>query len=119
MTTLLRNLLRILSLLAAIGLLAYGMLIGAVTSSPTEAPNDSVWLLCLGLAFPLLLIYTWLTVAGSPAKSATTQDARFRHNVQQLGGFLLVGFALLSLHLLREQIVAASSIKDATVVTAS
>ena len=30
---------------------------------------------------------------------------------------MLVGFALLSLHLLREQIVAASSIKDAVVVT--
>ena len=59
-----RNLLRTLSLLGAALLLAYGMLSGAVTASPTDPPNDSVWLLCLGVAFPLLLLYTWLTVAG-------------------------------------------------------
>jgi peptidoglycan glycosyltransferase len=113
----LRNLIRTLSLLGAALLLAFGMLAGAVTASPTDAPNDSVWLLCLGAAFPLLLVYTWLTVAGGPAVQAPTVDARFRRNVQQVGGFLLVGFALLSLHLLREQIVAASSIKAAAVVT--
>src|SRR5438477_4174081 len=117
MTPLLRNLIRTLSLLVAIGLLAYGILAGATTASPTDAPNDTVWLICLGVAFPLLLIYTWLTVSGNPATTATTQEARIRRNVQQLGGFVLVGFMLLSLHLLREQIVAAASIKDAAVVT--
>ncbi|MFL5735640.1 MAG: peptidoglycan D,D-transpeptidase FtsI family protein [Chloroflexia bacterium] len=119
MTRFLRNLLRTVSLLGAGLLLAYGMISGAVTASPTDPPNDSVWLVCLGLAFPLLLIYTWLTVSGNPTVQVSTVDARFRRNVQQLGGFLLVGFALLSLHLLREQIVAASSIKAASVVARS
>src|SRR4051794_3196763 len=116
-TRFLRNLLRTVSLLGAGLLLAYGMISGAVTASPTDPPNDSVWLVCLGLAFPLLLIYTWLTVSGNPTVQVSTVDARFRRNVQQVGGFMLVGFALLSLHLLREQIVAAQSIKGAVVVT--
>ncbi len=119
MLTRLRNLLRILSAVAAAILLAYGMISGAVTASPTDPPNDSVWLLCLAGAFPLLLLYAALTVAGQPGQARPTPDARFRRNVQQLGGFLLVGFALLSLHLLREQIVAAGSIKAATVTTNS
>ena len=65
------------------------------------------------------MIFTMLTVSGEPARSNITPDERFRRNVQQLGGFLLVGFALLSLHLLREQIVTAAVIKNATVVTES
>ena len=51
------------------------------------------------------MIFTILTVAADPLSLNPTPDERFRRNVQQLGGFLLVGFALLSLHLLREQIV--------------
>src|SRR5438552_6226718 len=112
-----RNLIRTVALLGAILLLAYGLVSGTVLASPTDPPNDSVWLICLGVAFPLLLIYAMLSVAGAPGVERPTPEARFRRNVQQLGGFLLVGFALLSLHLLREQIVAASSIKDATVTT--
>ncbi|HEX9987720.1 MAG TPA: penicillin-binding protein 2 [Chloroflexia bacterium] len=115
----LRNSARILSLLVALVLLAYGMVVGALPASPTEPPNDSVWLLCMAGAFPLLLAYAWLSVSGDPRTQRATSDARFRHNVQQLGGFLLVGFALISLHLLREQIVAAASIKATTVVTES
>ena len=115
----LRNLTRSLCLIAALVLLAYGMVSGSVTSSPTDPPNDGTWLICLGAAFPLLLIYAILTVSGRPGTDHPTVEARFRRNVQQLGGFLLVGFALLSLHLLREQIVAASTIKGAAVVTTS
>ncbi len=115
----LRNFVRVLSLLVALGLLLYGIVSDAVPTAPTNPPNDTRWLLSLAGAFPLLLIYTWLSVSGDPTRGRPTADIRFRHNVQQLGGFLLVGFALLSLHLLREQIVAAASIKSATVVTAS
>src|SRR5436853_5071807 len=114
-----RNLIRAVALLGAVGLLAYGLVSGAVIASPTEPPNDRVWLLTLAGAFPLLLIYTMLTVAGRPGVERPTPEERFRRNVQQLGGFLLVGFALLSLHLLREQIVAAASIRGATITTAS
>jgi penicillin-binding protein A len=114
-----RNLLRTVALVGAVAALLVGMISGAVTESPTQPPDDSRWLLALGVAFPLLLLYASLTVAGRPGTQLPTPDARFRRNVQQLGGFLLVGFALLSLHLLREQIVAASSIKNTSVVTNS
>lgn len=114
-----RNIARIISLVAAVALLLYGIVSGALPQSPTEPPNDSLWLLCLAAALPLFLLYAWLSVGGDPAHRRDTPDARFRYNVQQLGGFLLVGFTLLSLHLLRQQIVAASALKQATVVTES
>ncbi len=111
-----RNLLRVLSLTCGIALVTYGLVQGALPTRPTDPPNDSIWLICLAGAAPLFLLYAWLS-ASSPVGRLSTLDARFRHNVQQVGAFLLVGFALLSLHLLREQIVAAVSLKDATVVT--
>lgn len=119
----LRSLARTLALILAIGLLLYGFVSGVLSGSSapgpggsTEPPQDSVWLLCLGAAFVLLLAYTWMTVSG-PTGADATPDARFRHNVQQLGGFLLVGFALVSIHLLREQIVSAAAIKGTTFIT--
>lgn len=111
-----RNLIRVLALLGGLGLVTFGLVSGALPGKPKEPPSDSVWLICLGGAFLLFLIYAWLSSVPPDSRYATL-DARFRHNVQQLGAFLLVGFALLSLHLLREQIVAASAIKEATVIT--
>ncbi len=103
----------------AAGLLAFGIVSDTLPRSPgdTSPPSEATWLVSLGGAFVLLMIFTTLTVTGQAAKPNPTPDERFRRNVQQLGGFLLVGFALLSLHLLREQIVAADVIKNATVVT--
>lgn len=112
-----RNLIRILSLLGALGLLLYGLVVGAQPAKRYDPPSDATWLICLALALPLLLMYASLTVSGDPQQPRPTPDARFRHNVQQLGGFLLVGFALLTLHLLREQIVVAASIQEATLQT--
>ncbi|MEA2573185.1 MAG: penicillin-binding protein [Chloroflexia bacterium] len=112
-----RNLIRIFALLGGLGLVTFGLVNGAIPGKPKEPPSDSVWLICLGGAFLLFLIYAWLT-ASPPVGRYATLDARFRHNVRQLGAFLLVGFALLTLHLLREQIVVAVAIKDATVITA-
>ncbi|HEX8228184.1 MAG TPA: penicillin-binding protein 2 [Chloroflexia bacterium] len=111
-----RTLIRVFALLGGLGLVTFGLVNGAIPGKPKEPPNDSVWLICLGGAFLLFLIYAWLTAA-PPVGRYATLDARFRHNVRQLGAFLLVGFALLSLHLLREQIVVAAAIKDATVIT--
>jgi penicillin-binding protein A len=115
----LRNTIRTLSLVLAIGLLAYGIVTDTLPRPPgnTSPPDESRWLLSLGGAFILLMIFTMLTISAGSAKPNLTPDERFRRNVQQLGGFLLVGFALLSLHLLREQIVSADVIKNATVVT--
>lgn len=127
MSPIIRNLLRTFSLIIAAGLILYGMVSGALpatSDTPGELPgppDDSVWLLCLGIAFPLLLLYGWLSVSGDPHRgavaAAANTDTHFRENVQKLGGFLLVGFVLLSLHLLREQIVAAAAIKGAVVET--
>jgi peptidoglycan glycosyltransferase len=117
-----RNFVRTIALLAALALIAYGITAGALPASPrpegTGPPDDTVWLISLAGAFPLLLVYAWLTVSAPRTPTITiTPEARFRRNVQQLGGFLLVGFALLSLHLLREQIVAAAAIKNVSFVT--
>lgn len=114
----LRNLLRAVALLAAIGLIAFGLVEGTVPASPTDPPNDTLWLICVGISFPLLLIYAWMSGSVRVTRYSTL-DARFRHNVQQVGAFLLVGFVLLGLHLLREQVVDAMAIKNTTVVTAN
>ncbi|MEO5950919.1 MAG: penicillin-binding protein 2 [Chloroflexia bacterium] len=121
MIPLVRNLVRFLSLALAIGLIAFGMVSDTLPhqQGDTSAPDDSRWLISLGLSFILLMIFAILTVSGDPSKRGSTPEERFRANVRQLGGFLLVGFVLLSLHLLREQIVAASVIKGATVLTTS
>ncbi|MEO8285959.1 MAG: penicillin-binding protein 2 [Chloroflexota bacterium] len=113
------KLLRTLSLVLAVGLLLFGIVSDSLPRQPgdTSPPDDSRWLLSLGGAFVLLMIFAVLSVPKASAVKTITPDEKFRRNVQQLGGFLLVGFALLSLHLLREQIVAASVIKNATVVT--
>src|SRR5687768_12243017 len=116
----LRRFVRTIALIIALALLLFGFVSGVFPATPSEAlapPNDNIWLLCLAGAFPLLLIYAWLPASDRNGTQRATQDARFQHNVQQLGGFLLVGFVLISLHLLREQIVAASAIKSATVIT--
>src|SRR5690348_4829163 len=115
----LRNSIRTISLVLAIGLLAYGIVTDTLPRPPgdTSPPDESRWLISLGGAFVLLMIFMMYTVSGGSGMSSLTPDERFRRNVQQLGGFLLVGFVLLSLHLLREQIVSADVIKNATVVT--
>jgi peptidoglycan glycosyltransferase len=113
----LRNLLRIVSLIGAVVLLLYGLAAGAQPQETLEPPSDAVWLICLAAAFPLLLLFSYLSVGGDPDRKLYTSDARFRHNVQQLGGFLLVGFGLLSMHLLREQVVAAAAIRGTTITT--
>ncbi|HET9493561.1 MAG TPA: penicillin-binding protein 2, partial [Chloroflexia bacterium] len=121
MSRALRNAIRTIALGLALGLLALGIVTDALPRSPgdTTPPDDTRWLASLGAAFVLFMVYTVLTVAGDPTRPGPTPDERFRRNVQHLGGFLLVGFALLSAHMLREQIVAASVIKGATVVTES
>jgi peptidoglycan glycosyltransferase len=112
-----RNFIRVFSLLASLGILLFGLVAGAQPTDRFEPPSDSTWLICLALALPLLLIHASLTVSGDPRQPRPTPDSRFRHNVQQLGGFLMVGFALLSLHLLREQIVVAAAIKETSLQT--
>ncbi len=116
-----RTAVRFLALVLAVAVLAFGIVSDALPKEQTDTspPDDSRWLVSLGIAFLLLMVFSILTVSGDPLRRGNTPEERFRANVRQLGGFLLVGFLLLSLHLLREQIVAAASIRQATVVTAS
>src|SRR5947209_18259379 len=96
-----RNATRTISLVLAVGLLAFGIVSDTLPRplGDTSPPDETIWLASLGGAFVLLMIFTMLTVAGRPAQPNPTPDERFRRNIQQLGCFLLVGFALLSLHL--------------------
>ena len=116
-----RTAVRFLALALGVVVLALGIVSDALPKEQTDTspPDDSRWLVSLGIAFLLLMVFSILTVSGDPLRRGNTPEERFRANVRQLGGFLLVGFVLLSLHLLREQVVAAASIKQATVVTAS
>src|SRR5688500_12462969 len=119
LNSMLRNFIRTIALIIALALILFGFISGVFPAAPSEAlapPDDSIWLLCLAGAFPLLLVYAWLPGSDRNPTQRATQDARFQHNVQQLGGFLLAGFVLISLHLLLEQTVAASAINSATVI---
>ena len=70
--------------------------------------DDQRWLLCLFAAAPFILYLTWV-VAPRPAG----QENRA---VQRLGGVLLTFFILISLQLLREQVLIADATKNRTAV---
>src|SRR6476661_1616012 len=102
-----RSAVRFLALVLAVAVLAFGIVSDALPKEQTDTspPDDSRWLVSLGIGFLLLMVFSILTVSGDPSRRGVTLEERFRANVRQLGGFLVVGFVLLSLHLLREQIV--------------
>jgi len=70
--------------------------------------DDQRWLACLFGSAPFILYLTWVAVP-TPAQ----QENR---TVQRLGGVLLTLFVLISLQLLREQVLTATAIKDRTQV---
>ncbi len=65
--------------------------------------NDQIWLLALGGVLICGLYLIWSTI---PRPTADLQE-RFSRNVQYMAGFVLAGFLLLALNLLREQVVQA------------
>ena len=75
--------------------------------------NDQIWLLALGGVLICALYLVWSTVP----RPTTDQEERFSRNVQYMAGFLLAGFALLSLNLLREQVVQAQATLDTRAVS--
>ncbi len=87
-------LLRTLCIVGAIGLVGYGII------QPVEA--EVRWLLCLWAAGPLIWLAAWLG-ASRPQRGLTS-------SVYNLGLVVLVGFTLLSLQLLRQQVVQAEAI---------
>lgn len=89
-----RNLARSAALLAAAGLVAYGIV------QPIE--RDGQWLVCVWAAGLLLGVAAWLSLPSAPRSLA--------RNLQHLGLVVGVGFVLLSLQLLRTQVVQAGTI---------
>ena len=67
--------------------------------------DDRLWLLALAGVLLCALYLIWSTV---PRPTADQQE-RFSRNVQYMAGFVLAGFALLALNLLREQVVQAQA----------
>jgi peptidoglycan glycosyltransferase len=89
-----RHVARVLALAAAVGLIIYGMI------QPVE--QDTRWLLALWLSAPLLLIAARLSLPRLPRGIS--------RSLQGLGLVVALGFALLSLQLLRQQFVRAEDI---------
>ncbi|HMO56696.1 MAG TPA: penicillin-binding protein 2 [Roseiflexaceae bacterium] len=85
---------RIICLLAAAGVLTYGML------QPIEA--DVRWIASLWLTAPLLLIAARLWMPPLPRG--------FAHHIQNLALVIGVGFVLIALQLLRQQFIRADEI---------
>src|SRR5690349_13391147 len=67
--------------------------------------NDNIWLICLGVAGVMLVGLFW--VGRLPVSRDADPDDRLRHNVQRISSLLVVGFILMSLQLLRQQVVVA------------
>lgn len=89
-----QGLLRTLCLAGALGLIGYGII------QPVEA--EVRWLLCLWVAGPLLWLAAWL--------SAPPVQRGLANSVYNLGLVVLAGFVMLSLQLLRQQVVRADAI---------
>jgi peptidoglycan glycosyltransferase len=89
-----RSVVRNSCVIAAAALVAYGIF------QPVE--NEVRWLACLWLAAPLLGLAAWLAAPRAAGGLAAS--------VANLGLVVLVGFGLLSLQLLRQQVVRADAI---------
>jgi peptidoglycan glycosyltransferase len=75
--------------------------------------DDTTWLLVLAGVLVCTLYLVW----GSIPRASTDPQERFSRNVQYMASFVLAGFVLLALNLLREQVVQADSTLDTQVVT--
>lgn len=100
------NFIRGLSVLIAAVATAVGLFWQPAQAAKTR--SDSVWLICLAITGTALLVLFWYGWA--KLKTNPSPEARLRHNVQRVGTLMIVGFILLSLQLLREQVVSADSI---------
>ena len=56
-------------------------------AADTSPPDDSRWLISLGIGVYLLMVFSILTVSGDPSGAQPTPEERFRANVQPAWGF--------------------------------
>lgn len=68
---------------------------------PIDTDGDGRWLICVWAAAALMGLATWLSLPPTP-RSLT-------RNVQHVGVVIAIGFVLLSLQLLRQQVVQANA----------
>ncbi len=93
--------------IAALVLVTFGFIYGPTEVSKSR--SDNIWLLSLLGAGILLLGAFW--IGRAPISRDASQDDRLRHNVQRISSLLVVGFLLLGLQLLRDQVVVATEIQ--------
>lgn len=85
---------RTIAFIGALALVVYGLL------QPVD--QEIRWLVCLWIAAPLLGVAAWLSRSPMPRG--------LHRSVHNIGLFVALGFTLLSLQLLRQQMVQASAI---------
>jgi penicillin-binding protein A len=96
------------------GLLAIAAVVfGFVYRPAQEVENrqDTTWLLSLLVAGIALLGVLWVGRAPFTNKRGLDPEDRLRHYVQRVSSVLMVGFILISLQLLRQQVVIANEIE--------
>ncbi|MEI6045798.1 MAG: penicillin-binding transpeptidase domain-containing protein [Chloroflexota bacterium] len=71
--------------------------------------TDNIWLLCLLVIGIMLLVVFW--IGRLPVSQTSDPEERLRHNLQRLSSLLIVGFILMSLQLLRQQVVVADDLQ--------
>ena len=95
--------------IVAVGAVAFGFLYQ--TPAIRESRSDNIWLLSLLVAGIAMLIFLWLGRAPLSNKRAVPPEERLRYNVQRVSSVLIVAFLLITLQLLREQVVSAGDLE--------
>ncbi|MHB8644997.1 MAG: penicillin-binding transpeptidase domain-containing protein [Thermomicrobiales bacterium] len=91
MTRAQRGMIRLLAGLALIGVIAIGIIAG----------NDHLWLICMALAVPFTAVALW--------RGAPRDEPLFNRTAQKLAHILLTLFVLLSMQLVRAQVVTSGA----------
>lgn len=89
------------------------VVVGFVYRPANEVENrqDTTWLLCLLVAGIAMLGVLWVGKAPGSSKRGLDPEDRLRHYVQRVSSVIIVGFLLISLQLLRQQVVVANEIE--------
>ncbi|HEX2909629.1 MAG TPA: penicillin-binding transpeptidase domain-containing protein [Chloroflexia bacterium] len=97
------------------GLIAAGAVIFGLLYRPAnyeQTRNDDYWLLALLVAGLALLGVFWAGRGGVfKSKRSLPPEERLRHNVQRVSSVIIVAFLLITLQLLREQVIMADEIE--------
>lgn len=96
-----RNVLRTVTGAGAVALIVYGIV------QPIDRDGDGRWLICLWIAALLIGVAVWMSLPQTPRS--------LNRNVQHLGLIVAIGFTLLSMQLLRQQVVKATPIYNRSV----